>query len=75
MTRLAVDRGVGLRARIVVRRSDAFVLDVCLLYTSAFLSSAALELLATISVAMVAVSVGLRLANGSMDLHLSLIHI
>ena len=28
MTRLAVDRGVGLRARIVVRRSDAFVLDV-----------------------------------------------
>ena len=35
-------------------------------------SSAALELLATISVAMVAVSVGLRLANGSMDLHVGL---
>lgn len=34
----------------------------------AFLSSAALELLATISVAIVAVSVGLRLAGGGMDL-------
>ena len=41
----------------------------------AFLSSAALELLATLSVAVVAVSVGIRLANGSMALHLSLIHI
>ena len=34
----------------------------------AFLSSAALELLATISVALVAVTVGLRLSYGSMDL-------
>jgi len=34
----------------------------------AFMSSAALELLATISVALVAVTVGLRLANGSMPL-------
>ncbi|HEX2704959.1 MAG TPA: ABC transporter transmembrane domain-containing protein, partial [Candidatus Lustribacter sp.] len=34
----------------------------------AFLSSAALELLATLSVAIVAVSVGLRLAGGSMPL-------
>ncbi|MEW1955857.1 thiol reductant ABC exporter subunit CydD [Terrabacter sp. NPDC080008] len=34
----------------------------------AFLSSAALELLATISVAIVAVTVGLRLSNGSMAL-------
>ncbi|MBK9102303.1 MAG: thiol reductant ABC exporter subunit CydD [Austwickia sp.] len=34
----------------------------------AFLSSAALELLATISVAIVAVAVGIRLANGSMPL-------
>ena len=34
----------------------------------AFLSSAALELLATISVALVAVTVGLRLAGGSMPL-------
>ncbi|MGB2744682.1 MAG: thiol reductant ABC exporter subunit CydD [Candidatus Microthrix parvicella] len=39
---------------------------------TAFLSSAALELLATISVAMVAVAVGLRLANGSMDLKVGL---
>ncbi|KUG51952.1 hypothetical protein AVL62_08465 [Serinicoccus chungangensis] len=35
---------------------------------TAFLSTAALELLATISVAMVAVAVGLRLAYGQMDL-------
>ncbi|GAA2156302.1 ATP-binding cassette subfamily C protein CydD [Humibacillus xanthopallidus] len=34
----------------------------------AFLSSAALELLATISVAIVAVTVGLRLSHGSMEL-------
>lgn len=41
----------------------------------AFLSSAALELLATISVAMVAVAVGLRLAAGQMDLHTGLLAI
>ncbi|ANS79041.1 Transport ATP-binding protein CydD [Serinicoccus hydrothermalis] len=35
---------------------------------TAFMSTAALELLATISVAMVAVAVGLRLAHGGMDL-------
>jgi ATP-binding cassette subfamily C protein CydCD len=39
---------------------------------TAFLSSAALELLATISVAMVAVGVGLRLAYGAMDLQVGL---
>ncbi|WP_068434619.1 ABC transporter ATP-binding protein/permease, partial [Piscicoccus intestinalis] len=38
----------------------------------AFLSSAALELLATISVAMVAVWVGIHLANGSMELAVAL---
>jgi ATP-binding cassette subfamily C protein CydD/ATP-binding cassette subfamily C protein CydCD len=41
----------------------------------AFLSSAALELLATISVAIVAVSVGLRLTQGSMTLHAGLLAI
>lgn len=39
---------------------------------TAFVSSAALELLATISVAMVAVAVGLRLAYGMMDLRVGL---
>lgn len=39
---------------------------------TAFLSSAALELLATISVAMVAVAVGLRLAYGTIDLQVGL---
>ncbi|HEY7717710.1 MAG TPA: ATP-binding cassette domain-containing protein [Pedococcus sp.] len=41
----------------------------------AFLSSAALELLATISVAMVAVTVGIRLAHGSMALGTGLLAI
>ena len=41
----------------------------------AFLSSAALELLATISVAMVAVTVGIRLAHGSMALGTALVAI
>ncbi len=39
---------------------------------TAFMSTAALELLATISVAMVAVSVGLRLAYGTIDLQVGL---
>ncbi|RNI25466.1 thiol reductant ABC exporter subunit CydC [Flexivirga caeni] len=42
---------------------------------TAFLSSAALELLATISVAIVAVSVGLRLVHGEVSLHVGLIAI
>ena len=41
----------------------------------AFLSSAALELLATISVALVAVTCGLRLASGSMELGTALLAI
>ncbi|MFV0462835.1 MAG: thiol reductant ABC exporter subunit CydD [Nostocoides sp.] len=41
----------------------------------AFMSSAALEMLATISVAIVAVSVGLRLTNGNMALHAGLLAI
>ncbi|GMA21201.1 thiol reductant ABC exporter subunit CydD [Arsenicicoccus piscis] len=41
----------------------------------AFLSSAALELLATISVALVAVSVGIRLTWGDLDLHTGLVAI
>jgi ABC-type transport system involved in cytochrome bd biosynthesis fused ATPase/permease subunit len=41
----------------------------------AFLSSAALELLATISVALVAVTVGLRLANAMMPLHTAMLAI
>jgi len=41
----------------------------------AFMSSAALELLATISVALVAVTVGIRLANGSMPLNTAMVAI
>ncbi|QNN52235.1 thiol reductant ABC exporter subunit CydD [Nocardioides mesophilus] len=39
----------------------------------AFASSAVLELVATLSVALVAVLVGLRLASGSLDLHTALV--
>ncbi|UUU23407.1 thiol reductant ABC exporter subunit CydD [Streptomyces sp. DSM 40750] len=39
----------------------------------AFLSSFALELLATISVALVAVTIGMRLVHGEMDLYIGLI--
>lgn len=39
----------------------------------AFLSSLVLELLATVSVAMVAVSIGLRLVNGQLDLRTALL--
>ncbi len=39
----------------------------------AFLSSAALELIATISVALVAVTVGLRLAHGTLDFRTALV--
>ncbi len=39
----------------------------------AFLSSAALELIATISVALVAVTVGLRLAHGTLDFQTALV--
>ncbi|MET8981587.1 thiol reductant ABC exporter subunit CydD [Streptomyces sp. NPDC004539] len=39
----------------------------------AFLSSFALELLATISVALVAVTVGMRLVHGEMDLYIGLV--
>ncbi|MET9493940.1 thiol reductant ABC exporter subunit CydD [Streptomyces sp. NPDC006552] len=39
----------------------------------AFLSSFALELLATLSVALVAVTVGMRLVHGSMDLYVGLV--
>ncbi|MFC6704927.1 thiol reductant ABC exporter subunit CydC [Flexivirga alba] len=42
---------------------------------TAFLSSAALELLATISVAIVAVAVGLRLVSGGMSLEVGLVAI
>ncbi|MFJ4619650.1 thiol reductant ABC exporter subunit CydD [Streptomyces sp. NPDC088812] len=39
----------------------------------AFLSSFALELLSTLSVALVAVTIGMRLVHGEMDLHIGLV--
>lgn len=62
---VAVVREVGERHRAATVRT----------LRTAFLSTAALELLATISVAMVAVAVGLRLAYGAMDLEVGLVAI
>jgi ATP-binding cassette subfamily C protein CydCD len=58
------------RIRAVTDRYRRATLDTLKL---AFASSGALELIATLSVALVAVSVGLRLATGSIDLHTSLV--
>ncbi|KRF11420.1 hypothetical protein ASG90_16855 [Nocardioides sp. Soil797] len=55
--------------RVVTDRHRRATVDTLKL---AFASSAALELIATISVALVAVSVGLRLAGGSLDLRTAL---
>ncbi|MGB7425918.1 MAG: thiol reductant ABC exporter subunit CydD, partial [Ornithinimicrobium sp.] len=59
---VTVVREVGERHRVATVRT----------LRTAFMSTAALELLATISVAMVAVGVGLRLAYGTMDLQVGL---
>ncbi|MGB3764163.1 MAG: thiol reductant ABC exporter subunit CydD, partial [Ornithinimicrobium sp.] len=59
---VTVVREVGERHRVATVRT----------LRTAFMSTAALELLATISVAMVAVAVGLRLAYGTMDLQVGL---
>ncbi|HWC24554.1 MAG TPA: thiol reductant ABC exporter subunit CydC [Flexivirga sp.] len=58
-------RAVGQRWRVATVRT----------LRTAFLSSAALELLATISVAIVAVAVGLRLVSGGMSLEVGLVAI
>ncbi len=58
------------RIREVTDRYRRATLDTLRL---AFASSGALELIATLSVALVAVSVGLRLATGSVGLHTALV--
>ena len=58
------------RIREVTDRYRQATLDTLRL---AFASSGALELVATLSVALVAVSVGLRLATGGLDLHTALV--
>jgi thiol reductant ABC exporter CydD subunit len=53
---------------ILRRATDAYRVETMGTLRVAFLSALALELLATISVALVAVGVGLRLVEGSLDL-------
>ncbi|MEO8828226.1 thiol reductant ABC exporter subunit CydD [Lapillicoccus sp.] len=68
--------GRGEHQVVTVRRtSERHRVETLATLRLAFLSSAALELLATISVAMVAVTVGLRLASGGLDLRVGLIAI
>ncbi|MBN9743201.1 glutathione/cysteine ABC transporter permease/ATPase [Amycolatopsis sp. A1MSW2902] len=63
------------------RAQRATLRDICERYRTqtmrtlrvAFLSALALELLATLSVAVVAVSIGLRLLAGNLDLHTALV--
>ncbi|WP_239393942.1 ABC transporter transmembrane domain-containing protein, partial [Frankia sp. CiP3] len=56
------------QVEVIRRITDAYREQTMVALRWAFLSSFVLELLATLSVALVAVSVGLRLVSGSLDL-------
>ena len=55
------------------KSGEAYRVETMKTLRLAFLSSLALEIIATLSVALIAVSVGLRLVNGSMDLRIGLL--
>lgn len=59
--------------RTIVELDDKYRIKTMGTLRVAFLSSLALEIIATISVAVVAVFIGLRLVSGNMDLHLALV--
>ncbi|ONH33283.1 thiol reductant ABC exporter subunit CydD [Protofrankia sp. BMG5.30] len=61
------------QASVIRRITDAYREQTMAALRWAFLSSFVLELLATLSVALVAVSVGLRLVSGSLDLRAGLL--
>ncbi|MGL4745522.1 MAG: thiol reductant ABC exporter subunit CydD [Dermatophilaceae bacterium] len=65
------ERQIGIVAEVSERHRRATIRTL----RTAFLSSAALELLASISVAIVAVTVGIRLTHGSMTLEAGLLAI
>ena len=55
------------------KSGEAYRVETMKTLRLAFLSSLALEIIATLSVALIAVSVGLRLVNGSMDFRIGLL--
>ena len=55
------------------KSGEAYRVETMKTLRLAFLSSLALEIIATLSVALIAVSVGLRLVNGSMDFRVGLL--
>ncbi|WP_239373194.1 thiol reductant ABC exporter subunit CydD [Frankia sp. Cj5] len=61
------------QVEVIRRITDAYREQTMVALRWAFLSSFVLELLATLSVALVAVSVGLRLVSGSLDLRTGLL--
>ncbi|GAB3280852.1 thiol reductant ABC exporter subunit CydD [Kineosporia babensis] len=62
----------GAQARMVRSAGDAHRRATMKTLRTAFLSALALEILVTLSVALVAVGIGLRLVHGSLDLHTGL---
>jgi ATP-binding cassette subfamily C protein CydCD len=70
---LIVYRRARTQSRRVREITDSYRRSTLETLKIAFISSAALELIATISVALVAVTVGLRLAHGTMDFTTALI--
>ncbi len=70
---LVVYRRAGAQAASIRRITDRYRRATNETLRLAFASSAVLELVATISVALVAVTVGLRLAGGSLDLGTALV--
>ena len=70
---LVVHRRARAQSAQIARLTDRYRLASLATLRLAFASSAVLELVATLSVALVAVVVGVRLAAGGLDLHTSLV--
>ncbi|TIC81818.1 thiol reductant ABC exporter subunit CydD [Nocardioides sp. GY 10127] len=70
---LVAFRRAEAQTAVIRRATDGYRRRTMETLRIAFLSSGVLELVATISVALVAVTVGLRLAAGGLDLHTALV--
>ena len=70
---LVAFRRAEAQSRTIARVTDRYREATMRTLRIAFASSAVLELVATISVALVAVTVGVRLADGGLDLHTALV--
>ncbi|WP_051276981.1 thiol reductant ABC exporter subunit CydD [Marmoricola sp. URHB0036] len=70
---LVAFRRAGAQSATIARITDRYRRASMRTLRLAFASSAVLELVATLSVALVAVTVGVRLASGGLDLHTALV--